>query len=382
MLLLLTGSWYTYGQYQRDWVRHYGRTLVSESRSIIEVSDGSLLVSGYTIREGSFRADAWLIKLDPLTGRKVWEKKYGEKDWDEVTAVVETSDHHLMVLGWTHNRKGKRTDTWLMRLDLDGKLIWEKFYGDKRWDEAFSIVEAKDGGFAIAACVNKRNENDDIHLFKIDKQGEVLWDTILGGDGRDKAHGIYSLRNGDILAVGYYSLTKEEKENGWAGRFSLDGDLIWEYKFGGEATDALHDAVELENGQIILVGFTRSHNEKHQADLWVVKLNADGQVIHEKTFGEHKFEKGRKIVQTRDGGFAIAGFTLSKGMGKADIWVLKLNKDLELEWEDTFGGGGYDVARTMIELDDGALVIAGKIDLLSTAAYLLVRYNRQNGPSD
>lgn len=174
-LLLFSTCSYSYAQYERSWVRHYGNTLISESRGILDLSDGSLLVAGYTIREGSFRADAWLIKLDPLTGQKVWENKYGEKNWDEVTAVIETSDHHLMVLGWTHSKKGKRTDSWLMRLDIDGNVVWEKFYGDNRWDEAYSIVETQDGDFAIAASVNKKNENDDIHIFKVDKEGELLW---------------------------------------------------------------------------------------------------------------------------------------------------------------------------------------------------------------
>lgn len=381
ILLLLTLIPVSQAQYERNWVRHFGKTMISESREIIDLSDGALLVAGYTMQERSFRADAWLIKLDPMTGKKVWESKYGGKEWDEITSIIETSDNHLMALGWTHSKKGRKTDAWVMRLSLDGELIWEKFFGDKRWDEAYGIVEMKDGGFAIAASVNKKNENDDVHVYKIDKEGKILWAKQLGNEGRDKAHSVVSLQNGDVLAVGYYSMSKSEKENGWAARFSSSGELLWEKKFGGSQTDALHSALELPDGELLLVGFTRSHNEKHQADIWLIKLTAKGDVLEEKTFGGQKFEKGRKILQTRDGGFAIAGFTLSKGMGKSDVWLLKLDKNLKVEWEDTFGGEGNDVARSLVELDDGTLVVAGKIDLVDTAAFLLIRYNRLNAPS-
>jgi len=336
------------------------------------------LVAGYSTPENSFRADGWLIKFDPITGEKVWQKTYGSKHWDEITSIIETSDGHLMALGWRHVVRGKKTDIWLMRLDLDGKVMWEKLYGNKRWDEGYSIVEMKDGNFAISGYVNNKKEDDDIYVLKVNKMGEELWAKKFGDEGRDRGEKIYSLSNGDVLAIGFTGMGRDRKEDAWVARLSSEGEPVWKKSIGGDATDILHDVLELPNGNLLLIGFTRSHSKNKQADMWLVKLNAAGEQLLEKTYGYHKFEKGRRIIPTRDGGFAIAALTYSKGMGKSDLWFVKLDKNLEIAWQEICGGDGNEVARSLIELEDGSIIIAGKIDLPQLSAFLLVRYELLN----
>ena len=101
-------------------------------------------------------------------------------------------------------------------------------------------------------------------------------------------------------------------------------------------------------------------------DIRVFKLDTSGEVVWDQTFGGANDDWVRAIVETQDGGHALAGYTMSKGAGLSDVWLLKLAANGEFLWERTYGEAGNEWARALVELPDGGLALAG--DTYSTGA--------------
>ncbi len=369
--LFLFSSQVAPAQFERDWVRYFTKSSLSEARSIIELSNENLLVAGYSIRPRSARADAWLILLDQ-SGKRLWEKSYGGKGWDEFVEIVEADNGDWVAIGWTDSEGAGKTDAWLVRISPTGELLWEKTFGDKRWDEGQSICKTSDGGFVLGMTFNPKRENNDFRLIKVNASGDELWRHEITGVNRENAHGIRETADSTIVFAGFTGSKGLGREDGLLAKLSPNGKLLWEKTFGTSNLDAFHDFVELPNKDLVAVGFSRSHEKN--GDLWLVKTDKDGNLLDEFRFGGNKFEKGRSVVMMPNSQFAVTGFTTSEGMGKADTWALVFDFDFKLKWKGVFGGEERDSARSIVATKDGGFALAGKIDFSSVGAFLIIKY--------
>ena len=94
-------------------------------------------------------------------------------------------------------------------------------------------------------------------------------------------------------------------------------------------------------------------------DFWVIKLDHQGNMIWDKTFGGRSYDWAQSLIQTTDGGYAVAGATSSKGAGDRDFWVIKLDSQGNMVWDKTYGGSDGDWAASLIQTTDGGYMIAG-----------------------
>ena len=359
-------------QYEREWVRHYGFTNLSEARSVIELNDGTLLVAGYTLRPRSLRADAWLIRLDQ-NGKKLWDRTYGGRGWDEFVSIKEMEDGNWAAFGWTDSKGHGKTDAWLVKLNPTGDIIWEKTFGTKKWNEAHNFTLTADNGFAILSTFEVKKHNPNTRIHRLDENGNEMWIHDITGNATEIAHSIIELPTGDFLVAGYTSSKGEGKEDGFLVKISDKGETVWEKTFGTVQVDAIHNVISLPNGDIMTVGFSK--RPEKDGELWLMKLDSVGNLIQDAYLGGKNFDKGRDIRLLPNNTFVVAGHTNSEGMGKADTWTLVVNNDLTPQWKEVFGGEGYDAARSLCLTSDGGFVIVGKIDFLSLAAFLIVKYH-------
>ena len=369
-LMLYSPDWAN-AQWKRDWVRHFGQSSVSEGRSIVALPDGNFVVAGYAIRPRSSRADAWLIKIDG-EGKRLWERPCGGKGWDEFHYLALAQNGDLLAVGQTDSNSAGKSDAWLVRLNQAGEILWEKTYGSKRWEEAQAVASTKDNGALLATTFNPKGENDDIRIIKVDENGNELWHFDFSkGKKRENAHSLIELPNREIMFTGFCTHEKTE-EDGFLVKLSAKGELIWEKNYGKEAMDALHDVEVLPNGELLIVGFGSVKNKS--ADLRLLKLDTAGRVIKQVVQGGAKFDKGRSLALLKDGNIAITGLTASEGMGKSDTWTLVFNQDLELLWKESFGGEGRDIGKSVATTQSGEILVAGKIDFLTLSTFLVIKY--------
>ena len=177
---------------------------------------------------------------------------------------------------------------------------------------------------------------------------------------------IFLTQKGDILVLGHTQPDAKGLCDGWMAKYSATGKKMWEKFYGEEqAADMITCGIETKDGGLALGGYTSSARGKGKTDAWLMKLDAQGNVKWDTTYGGKKDDRITAVLETSDGGFALNGYTDSKGRGEEDFWMLKLDAKGTLKWEATDGGGKTDVSYSILETPDKGFLLAG----YSIAAY-------------
>ena len=332
-----------------------------------------------------------------------WVKTYGGSNEDGATSIVQTTDGGFMVLGNTRSVDGDITgksatdqDYWLLRLDSDGEKIWDKIYGGSEDEKAANIEKTTDGGYIISGYTTSNDgdvsENAGFHdywIVKIDGSGTIQWEKSFGFEGDDRAFRVIQTSDGGYFATGYLDvdlsngegndLIDDQNNRGtqhslgdyWGIRMDANGNKIWRRYFGGSHVDQSKDVIETTDGGFLLIGISESSDydvssARGANDFWIVKVNATGDMLWEKSFGGSESDFAYSIANTTDGNFIITGdtrssdFDISSFKGNADAWVVKFNNtNGSIIWEKTFGGTDFDSSRGITRLENGNYLISG-----------------------
>jgi hypothetical protein len=109
--------------------------------------------------------------------------------------------------------------------------------------------------------------------------------------------------------------------------------------------------------------------------MYIVKLDSSGTLQWSRTIGGAQNDQVYSIIQTIDGGFAAAGYTASFGAGNSDMYIVKLDSSGTLQWNRTIGGSNYDYATSIIQTTDGGFAVAGYTGTFSAYDYYIVKLN-------
>ncbi len=261
-----------------------------------------------------------------------WQQCYGGSDQDNAKDIINVSGGYL-IIGWTESNDGDisfnngGSDGWIIKADSIGNIIWEKSYGGTKGDNFFRIFPDNLGNYFILGASNSSDgdvnydpytDSWDYWILKIDPNGNIIWDKIVGGN------------YGDIL---------------WSGSPTLDGGVVavgWIYSNDGD--------VSVNYGG---------------ADTWAVKISSDGELEWDFTIGTDWIDKGQAILQTSDGGYLIASSSAihenaignitctPHTYGWAEGVLFKLDSNLNLEWQHCYGGSDHDGITAIMEVSDG-----------------------------
>jgi hypothetical protein len=157
-----------------------------------------------------------------------------------------------------------------------------------------------------------------------DPSSWCTWEHTFGGALQDKAYGIVSLPDGGLIVVGNSRSEQSLEYNAWLLRLGRDGKIIWERSFGGSGSDQAYAVASTPGGGVAVAGHTRSKGAG-KSDVWILRLNLEGELLWERTFGGLENDRARTIDAMADGGFVIAGMTQSYGSPQGDAWIIKLD---------------------------------------------------------
>jgi Tol biopolymer transport system component len=160
------------------------------------------------------------------------------------------------------------------------------------------------------------------------------------------------------------------------------GPSTWIRTYEGDPVSASFDAVLAGDGGYLLVGSTNySHRDAANEDIHLMKIDATGQMLWEKTYGGDRFDRGEAILPSAGGGFVILAETESSGAGSRDMYLLRVENDGSQIWAHTFGGPGKERANAMLQTADGGYILAGQTASLGAggADLYLVKTDDQGG---
>lgn len=341
-----------------DWNFAYGGPDKDWAYAMTGTRDGGLCTAGRTASQGAGLEDVWVVRLDGK-GRRLWDRALGGAAIDRGRAVVETRDLGLVVAGATESGSAGEFDVWVAKLDATGQLLWERRFGGTATDWASGVVETRDGGLALAAYTQDApGAPYDFWVIRLDADGGLLWERRYGGAATDWTNGIAETADGNLVVVGHTESKGAGNADYWVLKLDPRGEVVWDHTFGGPGVDYATAVTATADGGAVVTGQTQAVGAP-AFDSRVLKLDAAGNVVWDRVFGGAQDDWLRWAVETRDGGLAFAGYTTSQGAGLYDVWMLKLDHDGGLLWDRTFGGPENDWARAVVEMPDGGLAFAG-----------------------
>jgi hypothetical protein len=347
------------------WQKTYGGSSDDAAWFIQQTNDGGYIVAGETNSFGAGRADVYVIKLDE-NGNMVWEKTYGGNDYDIAFSIQQTSDGGYIVAGRTNSFGTGDWDVYVIKLDENGNMVWEKTYGGNDYDIAFSIKQTKDGGYIVAGGTKSFGAGRaDVYVIKLDENGNKIWEKTYGGSNDDLALSIQQTSDGGYIVAGETNFFGAEDWDVYVIKLDENGNMVWEKTYGGNDYDEAISIQQTSDGGYIVAGRTKSFGAGDY-NVYVIKLDANGNELWEKTYGGSNDDLAFSIQQTKDGGYIVAGGTNSFGAGRADVYVIKFDENGNKIWEKTYGGSNDDLAFSIQQTKDGGYIVAGYTNSFGT----------------
>jgi hypothetical protein len=415
----------------KGWMKTFGGDFNSRANSVQQTSDGGYIATGwigYGALYPSGRNDTiiiehlvvYLVKTD-ANGNEVWNKSFGGpgmsmsacSNIDNIIctlnqnsssvwlhggfvghSVQQTSDRGYIITGVyasgrLHNRTsptdnrqvdyGTGAEVYLIKTDANGNMQWSKTFDGEYYQEiGYDVQQTLDGGFFIVGtttsygvcpyCAKELGQPapEDVYLIKTDANGNIVWKKVFGGMHNDMAFSGQETSDGGFIVTGVTaSLSGNGVEDVYLLKIDKDGNKTWEKTFGKKGrTEKGSSVQQTSDGGYIIVGQTvwGGAQWETESDVYLIKTDANGNEIWEKEFGGDLTDIGYSVEQTSDGGYIISGFTGSfEDLGAT--YLIKTDANGNKVWERIFEGiSGLSERNSVQQTTDGGYIInAGNI---------------------
>ncbi len=402
----------TFAQPSIQWQFSLGGTLADAldkgntiSGNFRQTPDGGYILAGHSYsNDGDVTghnglpstSDMWVVKLDSLGGID-WERSLGGSGDEVGRGVISTSDGGYIAIGesWSddgdvngHIGSADTCDVWVVKLDANGNIQWERSYGGTHYDFGTQIDEVN-GGYVfigdtrssdVDVSVNKGFY--DFWVVRIDYSGNITWENTYGGSSTERPRMMNITDDGGLVCTGYTTSGDGDVSNNqnpgflpeiWALKIDSLGNIDWERCFGGSSVDQGYDIIQTMDGGYALTAWTVSTDGDMTCNTiagfssaWVAKLDTGGNMQWSRCYGGSDQDRGRSLNQTTDGGYLIGGTTastdgdVSSSNGEEDCWIVKTDSLGNIEWEKAYGGSGFDGLTSAILTSDGGIAFAGQ----------------------
>ncbi|HRW94061.1 MAG TPA: hypothetical protein P5560_13995, partial [Thermotogota bacterium] len=395
LLLFLTASGFPQMVFP-TWDRTMGGSAQDTVRWLEVLPDGSMIAAGFSESRRDFLENAYTgeefvaLKLD-ATGNLQWQKSFGGYRDDRAYVIKRTRDAEYLMAGSSISVGGDKSnslglwDAWIVKMGASGKLEWEKSFGGNDNDSIRDIVQTYDGGYVFVGFTHSKeieghHGQKDWLVGKIDFRGDLQWMKAFGGSGYDMAYSVVETKDKNLVITGYTFSRNGDLEghdvqgNGdfWILKLSQNADILWSKTYGGSGWDEPRCIRQTSDQGFILTGVTGSPDGDVKQnnggwDIWLVKLDRNGNLQWEKTFGGSSHEKAFSVIENHRREFLLAGYTassdgdVSENHGGMDVWVLKVSRLGRLVWEKTFGTKENECAEIIVQMKNYSYTVAAGV---------------------
>ncbi len=377
----------------------------SESKVIRRTSDGGYLVGGYSSSgvNGDKTApnkganDYWVVKLNGA-GNKVWDRTYGGNNSDVMTSMTESPGGGFLLAGYsfssTSGDKSQNSfggaDYWIVKIDDNGNKEWDRTIGGTSSEQHVNVIATNDGGYLLTGSSasgigGSKSEVSrggwDYWVVKITAAGMIQWDRTFGGTSQDWWPVAVQSPDGGYLISGHSSSPagQDKSQNGfgsddyWLVKISSTGAKQWDRTYGGTSVEQYPDVAVTSDGGYLIVGDSPSGiggsktNVKGGWDFWMIKINAAGALLWDKSIGGNGAERRPRLDRVASNEFIISGLSQSSqnqdktdiNFGGWDYWVVNIDGNANINWDKTLGATSADYARGVVPAHGGGYVVHG-----------------------
>lgn len=379
------------------------RMTTVERNAITNKTAGLMIFNTTSACVEVYNGSNWINLCSSLPSSVLTKTLLGGSSDELAYSVQKTTDGGYIIGGTSQSsQNGDVTgvnkgleDCWVVKLDANGNIMWNKSLGGDGSDQFKQIVQTADGGYILCATTGSSANGDvtatskglfDCWVVKLDGSGTITWNVLLGGSDQDFASSIQQTADGGYILGAYSSssangdVTQTSKglSDYWIVKLNATGVIQFNKLVGGNREEVLNSIKQTSDGGYVAAGYTASSLNGDVTgvihgtyDFWVVKFNSTGNIVWNKSIGGNSFpetEVAYAIQQTSDGGYIVAGTSSSSANGDVtatnngltDYLVLKLDGSGNVVWNKLLGGNADETAYAVQQTIDGGYIVAGK----------------------
>jgi hypothetical protein len=322
--------------------------------------DGGYALLGVTRPVGGGPFDAFLVRVD-FAGNVLWRHSYDRGSADYGYAIVNSSDGGFVITGGAYNSTLGQYQVWLFKVDNNGTLVWDRLLGSGTYDVGFSLSKTNDGGYAITGYKN----GTDVYLIKTNSSGITEWERTYGGTGDDWGKCVIQTLDGGY-AISGWTTSFSTSAQAYIVRTSADGTMLWENHFGN-GTSYSYGLVEMPDGGFVLSGHTDGIGSGLM-DFYAVRTNANGNRVWENTYGGGADDYGYSVFRV-SGGLVFGGASSSFDPTYSKIFIVGTDENGGMLWSSYLGLSNVTVTGSVaVYNSDGSYLAIGNTNTYTSGS--------------
>ncbi|GEM_PF-2843960 len=285
-----------------------------------------------------------------------FERSYDYGHGEAARKVIQTSDGGYLLAG-RHTLAIFNSQGLLIKTDEYGNEQWHNMFWAGCDTEIHDVKQLEDGGFILVGDHCVMGEAANLFLARTDEFGDTLWLRSFGSNVDDRGRGVVVMSDGGFAlsgATGNPTLARLIRTDG-------DGNVVWNKEYlPDEATNSVFESLAItEDGSLIMCGTATFPDLERQNLLYVVKADADGNLLWERWFGGSENDQGMAVTAIPGGGVYAAGYTWSFGAGHYDMYLIRLTEEGDTLWTATVGTQYEEAAKDVVCTVEGEAVLVG-----------------------
>lgn len=341
-----------------EWEKTFGGDDKESAYQIIQTDDGGYLVIGDTESYGAGKEDFWILKLS-AKGSVEWNKTFGEEGYEVPDYAIQTIDGGYAVVGHTTSYSDGLKDGWIVKIDSDGDLEWDKHYGGANNEVFHFIDQTKNGDYIVLGYTSSFGDQDNMWYLKLDKNGEIDQNKTFGREF-DGFNDATKTKDDGYVLTGWYKKEGDDTYNSYLIKIDISGEVEWTKIYSDSSDYLATSVIQTSDNGYAIAGRVKS-SENDEDSFMLMKTDDSGKKKWTRSLGGDKTDKAWDLIQTDDGDYVIVGMTYSFDADPyTDLLLIKTDSSGQEIWNQTFGGEKGDCGYSIIETDDGNLMTAGR----------------------
>lgn len=369
--LFLLFTHYSEGQ-QTKFFRTYGGGYFDVAQSVIQDPDSGYVVAGATASYNVAGSDILLFKIDQQ-GNQLWMKTIGgsQNDWARRIMLAPGATGYILA-GHTNSFGAGAYDAYIVHTDWNGDTLWTRTIGGSDWDFVYGLDTTFDGNIILCGETSSfGNGNRDAWIIKMNMNGDVIWSKTLGGTQDDVANYLFEDRDSNIVVLGSTKSWGLGQRDFYFMKLNASGDTIFTKYYGTEHDEWFTSGDNyIDNGNNLsyCFGGNRYHFAENITIGTLMRVNINGDYMYENS-GDPQYlhERKQTIVKNEANGETFyCVFTHSDRNlfnSRFQIEILRSNYGFgTFIYSNNFGSPHHEFTWDVLKTFDKGYVIVGQIE--------------------
>lgn len=344
-----------------EWAKTIGGAQPDYAYDIDIDNNGDIVIVGYQASYSHGSYDIIVMKLNTW-GEIIWQKVIGGADDDRVEALAIDSTNNIYLTGYQKTEGQGNFDYFIVKLNNDGDLQWQKAIGGTSVDAAHDItIDNNDIIYVVGQQASSTHGSFDISVVKLDTTGVIDWQRTIGDSLENDGYGITNDTDGNIYITGK-SIGETGNTNLVIIKMTATATIVWQKTIVTTDTTGFMEGygITFNSDHIFVTGFQNSATHGLR-DYFLIKMDLEGNQIWSKVYGGSKEDYSYSVKLDNDGNIYLAGKEYSNSYGgtESEYGVIKLDSSGDIIWQRAMGNLSIESARSIVPDNIGNVYVVG-----------------------